>query len=141
MGSSYLIRLMRDEEVMSSLVAFAKKHRISAAYLSGLGAMRDTTVGYYSLKTKSYIWNTFTKDHEVLAFIGNISLLDGKPFVHAHVTLSDDSFRAHGGHLKEGYVAVTLEIALTPLTGAVARAYDEGIGLNLLVLPDCSLAK
>ena len=65
---------------------------------------------------------------------GNVALVDDAPFVHAHAVLSrcDASLECIGAHIKEAYVAVTLEIYLTPLSISLLRKHDESIGLKLL---------
>ncbi len=65
---------------------------------------------------------------------GNIALVDGKPFIHAHAVLSamDDALSCVGAHIKEAEVAVTLEVYLTPFASACTREYDEETGLKLL---------
>ena len=54
--------------------------------------------------------------------------------IHCHVTITDDQFNAHGGHLFRGTVPATLEIFVFPFTEPLTRRKDDTTGLNLLYL-------
>ena len=70
---------------------------------------------------------------EILSLIGNISLKDDKPFVHAHITLADQEGRAWGGHLAEGTKVFAGEFVIQEyLTEKpLVRHLDEETGLFL----------
>lgn len=128
---AFCVRLERGDEVIASLTAFATEHGIHAGSMSGIGAVMDTELGFYELETQTYHRKTFAEDHELLSLIGNFSRVDGAPFVHAHVTLGGSDFRVVGGHLFKAVVAVTVELVVRPLEGAVDRSLDEACGLKL----------
>jgi len=63
--------------------------------------------------------------------VGNVSLKDGEPFVHAHAVLSDEKGNTRAGHLLEGIVFAA-EVHLSQLEGPkLERKYDEVTGLSL----------
>jgi uncharacterized protein len=63
--------------------------------------------------------------------VGNISLKDGEPFVHAHAVLSDDEGKVRGGHLLGGTIFAA-EVHVTELLGeTLARRLDNVTGLSL----------
>jgi hypothetical protein len=63
--------------------------------------------------------------------VGNISVKDGRPFVHAHAVLADKNGNTKAGHLLEGTVFAA-EVYLRELKGAkLERKYDEVTGLSL----------
>ena len=130
----FILKLEKAEEVISSIADFCARRGIRSAIFQGIGAMKDTTMGYYNLAGRDYVWKTFPEDREVASMSGNVALVDDKPFVHAHVVLAacDDSLSCVGGHLKEAKVAVTLEIFLTSLPTPLTRELDDSIGLKLL---------
>lgn len=130
----YTVVLAKGELVMETLTAFAATEKIAHAWLSGLGAVEHTECCAYDLATKEYVCCTFEDTHEVLALTGNITIVDGKPFIHAHVTLGSMEMRACGGHLKEAIVGVTLEIAVHTSTNVLSRVHDAAIGLNLITV-------
>jgi predicted DNA-binding protein with PD1-like motif len=69
---------------------------------------------------------------EVISLIGNVALMDGKPFVHAHVCVGTTEYQARAGHLREATVRPTLELFLTQLNGELTREQDLSTGLEKL---------
>lgn len=130
----YVIRLVKDEKVMESLSRFAEEQRISSGWLNGLGAFKNSRLGFYHLPQKRYDERTFQDEMELVNLVGNVSWLDGKPALHCHVTLGDTEFRAIAGHLFEAEVAVTVEVRLWASSAKIHRQFDESVGLNLMCL-------
>jgi predicted DNA-binding protein with PD1-like motif len=64
--------------------------------------------------------------------MGNISLLEKQPFLHAHINVSDASCNVKGGHLKSAIISVTCEIFITKCNKKLVRQYDKQVGINLL---------
>jgi len=130
----YLVRLLRGEEVISSLTSLAEKERIQSGFLFGLGAVANPKLGYYDLNSKEYQSETFEGEFEIVNLTGNISQLDGKPFIHAHMTISDEECRAFGGHLFSAQIHATGEITIIDFDLPVSRQLNQEIGLKLLDL-------
>ena len=130
----YVIRLMRDEEVVGSLAGFAREHKMEAATASGIGAVRDIEIGYFDPDRRDYIKESFAASHELASLNGTLSIVDGAPTWHLHATIADTEHRIRGGHLFAATVSVTVEVVLTRLPGRMERKWDEAIGLNLLDL-------
>ena len=69
---------------------------------------------------------------EISSLIGNISLKDGQPFVHAHVILSNARGKTWGGHLASGTIVFACEYTVEVFGGMeFTRLHDEGTGLHL----------
>jgi predicted DNA-binding protein with PD1-like motif len=69
---------------------------------------------------------------EILSGIGNVSLKEGRPFVHLHLTLGDDTGRRRGGHAMPGCRIFAAEAAILKAEGPNKhRVYDEATGLFL----------
>jgi predicted DNA-binding protein with PD1-like motif len=134
--SGHILTLERGERLIGSLTEYCAQAGIESGFFVGLGAVRNTQIGYYDLSKKEYFFKDFPEDREVASMTGNVALVDGKPFIHAHAILSasDDSLSCVGGHIKECEVAVTLEIFLTKSQGPISRVLDEAIGLKLIAL-------
>ena len=130
------IVLERGEPVLESIIAACNAEKITSAYFQGIGAVSDVEIGYYTLDTKSYSFTSYPETFEVASMQGNITLVEGKPFVHAHAVLSrcDETLGCIGGHIKEARVAVTLEISMRVLEMPLSRAIDDTIGLKLIAL-------
>lgn len=132
--TGFIIKLERGEEVIASLSDFCTRHSVQTAVFQGIGAVERVQIGYYDLGKKEYFFRKEEGVFEVASMQGNVALVEEKPFVHAHAVLSrcDESLECIGAHIKEAYVAVTLEVYLTALNTALSRKMDNSIGLKLL---------
>jgi uncharacterized protein len=130
----FIIRLDKGELVHDSLQAFCEKEGFKSGWFTALGAINKIELGYYNLETKEYVWKNYMQDHEVVTMVGNVTVVEGKPFLHIHTTVSDSNNSVYGGHLKVAVVAVTLEVHLTIFNEAIERKLDENIGLKLCEL-------
>ena len=90
-------------------------------------------MGYYDQKAKKYTECVkLDKKLEITACIGNISLMNSKIFVHAHITLADHEGKAFGGHLMPGTEIFAAEYTIKELQGAtLERQSDPATGLSL----------
>lgn len=140
-GSKFLIRLEKDQEITTELTNFCQDQNINFGTISAIGGATHVTLGWYQLSdeqnsstSKSYHWQDFSGNLEVVSLTGNVSLLDGKPFLHIHCVVSNESFQCFGGHLKSGLVAATLEAIIEPSDVKIERQMDSNTALNLLKL-------
>jgi predicted DNA-binding protein with PD1-like motif len=131
-GSAYIVRIDRGEEIVTALAQFCTDHRVGLATVQGIGAVDSAAIGLFATATKEYHTVTLTGDHEITCLLGTVTTMDGKPYLHIHATLADASQRAFGGHLTRAVVSGTCEIVVQPLEGTIGRAFDAGVGLNLL---------
>jgi predicted DNA-binding protein with PD1-like motif len=127
-----LMRLEKNEEIITTLKKGFKDARIEGAFFYGLGVGKDIELGYFDAQSKSYIKKKFNEEYEFTSLVGNMSLVDGQITVHCHVTITNREFQAFGGHLFEGVVPATLEIIVFPFNTPLTRRLDEITGLNLL---------
>jgi predicted DNA-binding protein with PD1-like motif len=91
-------------------------------------------VGFYDLERKEYDRIPVEEDTEVLSLLGNLSVTDEGPRVHAHVALGRRDGSGLGGHLFEATVGGTLEIFVREEPGELRRRDDPESGLPLLDL-------
>ncbi|MFH1533289.1 MAG: PPC domain-containing DNA-binding protein [Pseudomonadota bacterium] len=131
-GTDYVIRLDRGEEIMSSLMGLLEEQDIRSGSIVGIGAVEETVLGFYDGHTREYLRRSFPEEAELVVFAGNVSVVDGAPFVHAHAVISDASFQAFSGHFFSGIISVTGEFQLRANPVSVHRELDAGFGLKLL---------
>ncbi|MEO2152751.1 MAG: DUF296 domain-containing protein, partial [Thermococcus sp.] len=67
---------------------------------------------------------------ELLTLLGNVSIKDGRPFAHLHVTLGNASGDVFGGHLMRGEVFVA-ELYVQELLGEPLVRKERGNNLSL----------
>lgn len=132
-GRKIIGRLAKGEDVLSALENCAREKGINLGEVQAIGAVSQARVGYYNQAERTYYFLDLGRPLEILCLTGNISLKDGKPMVHAHVTLSDHEGRAFGGHLAPGTLAFACEFTIQEYHSAMplVRQMDEPTGLFL----------
>jgi predicted DNA-binding protein with PD1-like motif len=133
-GSNYIVRLDAGERIVETLKALCERDGIGAGFFNGLGAIGEAEIGHFDPASNKYTWVKLSGPYEIVSLYGNITTVDGRPFIHAHVALGDNTFAVRGGHLKEAVVSVTCEITLTRFRDDIGRTKDAATGLSLLAL-------
>jgi len=131
-GEGWVIRLETGERIVAALAAFCMKKKIRAGSFTGIGTCRGAELGFFDWEKKKYRFKKLGGDYEITALVGNISVLEGQAFVHAHVTLGGRDFRPWAGHLKEAETLATCEIVLTPFRAELLRIHDAASGTSKL---------
>lgn len=129
-----LARVDKGEEILSAVLEIAAKENIGLASVSAVGATDNFTVGVFGTDGQQYEWHDFCGDFEILSLAGNVTLADGKPYVHAHMCAAGKDGKAVGGHLKKAMVSVTCELFLDVAEGKAERAHNRALGINELNL-------
>ena len=126
-------RLKKGDDLLQALTTICQEMGITLGEVKAIGAVSQGRIGYYHQDTRQYEWLDLPRPMEILALEGNISLKDGKPFVHAHVILADGEGRAFGGHLAEGSIVFATEFVIQELKAeqSLDRQMDEETGLFL----------
>lgn len=132
--NGYLVRLAKGEEIIETLSSFVAEQNILGGFVFGLGAFKDLTLGYYDSAKKEYMKKLIKDDLEFGNFTGSIAYVEGKPFVHAHVSAAGSDMKAFCGHLFSATISGTGEFMIIPSESKVERKLDPGTGLTLLDL-------
>jgi predicted DNA-binding protein with PD1-like motif len=126
-----IVRLKHDADLIQSITELARSRGVEAGSFTAIGALKRARLGYYDQKNHEYREMKIDSPHEIASCIGNVSLKDGEPFIHAHVVLADETGNTKAGHLLEGTVFAA-EVHLRQLEGPrLERKYDEVTGLSL----------
>jgi hypothetical protein len=131
-GGAYIVRIDKGEEITSCIKLMCERTGMKTGLISGLGSVSFAKLGLFDVEKKEYIEKSFEGIFEIASMNGNISSMDGKPYLHLHAVLGDREFKTYGGHLAEAIVAATCEIIAVPLKEGTGRYFDREIGLNLL---------
>lgn len=119
-------------DLLAEITSICQKENIRLGRIEALGAVQKAHIGFYDQQTREYRFLTLPQPLEITKLIGNISLKDGKSFVHAHVTLADETGKAFGGHLAPGTVVFACEFIIEAFEGPLfERSFDEETGLPL----------
>ena len=115
-----LLRFDRGEPFPQALKDYCVRSGLeSGVVLCGIGMLSDTTIGRYD--GTEYAKTVLADSLEVLSLQGNISMKQGEPFIHLHVSLAEHDFTARGGHLFEATVSMVIELAIAELTPGLVR--------------------
>ena len=130
-GRCLLARLDHGAEIISQITDIARERKIRAAAISAIGALSRADLGFYDQAGRVYLVRAVEEPVEIASCAGNISLLDGQPFVHAHAVLADSSGVTFAGHLVRGSIFAA-ELFLQELPQQdLHRTPDSQTGLKL----------
>jgi predicted DNA-binding protein with PD1-like motif len=130
-GRCFLIRLDRDADIIEQIYDILDKEKIETAAIWAIGALTDAKIAYYDQESHEYKTVAIDEPVELASLIGNASIRDGRPFLHAHASLALSDGRMMGGHLTSGRVFAA-EVFLQELIGEpLIREHDSVTGLYL----------
>jgi len=129
--NEYFGRFEENEELIEALTKFLEENNIQTGIFSIIGSIKASKIAFYDRIQKKYLEMPMDENAEILHCTGNISMKDGKPFPHCHVTLGAKDGSAYGGHLIGAKVFVA-EIYIKKFDKVVERKINENTGLSLL---------
>lgn len=114
-GRVIVARVMSDSDLLEALRRVVRDERIEAGViLSVVGLLERARLRNckrlpetYPITDENRTYLSFERPLEILSASGNVTMLEGEPLVHAHVTLSSvegEKITVVGGHLIEGCV-------------------------------------
>ena len=137
-GRVVVARIKNGCDLMRTLQKAVEKEGLEAAViLSGVGLLSGvklrnckTLPDTFPITDRNRSFTSFQKPFEILGISGNVSIVEGKQLVHAHLTLSyveEEKIRVIGGHLIEGCTVFGFaEVFIMELTGIeMLKKLDE----------------
>ena len=128
---TYAVRLDVGEEIMEALKKLAETEQIRAAEVKAIGAADRAVIGVFDLEAGDYRREELNRFMEITSLMGNITEMEGKPYIHLHATLADQDHGIHGGHVIEMRVGLTCEMFVRVMEGAIEREHSDELGINL----------
>jgi predicted DNA-binding protein with PD1-like motif len=129
--SLYAVRIDKGEEIMKKLKELCRAEKIHFAHVSAIGASELAVLGVYDLATREYAKETVDSFCEITSLSGNITTVNGEPYIHLHATLADQRHGIHGGHVLEITVGATCEMFVQRIDASVGRIHEDQLGINL----------
>lgn len=131
-GRAFVGRLSTGSDVVEEIERFCAEQGVVAAQVTVIGAVRVAAYAYYEQDDHRYLELHSATHHEIVGFVGNVSLRDDRPFLHAHATFADATGATVGGHLLRGCEVFAAEVMIRELGDvSLVRAHDEETGLAL----------
>jgi predicted DNA-binding protein with PD1-like motif len=132
LGRRFVGRLPHGKDLIASIEDFCIEYSIQMATFSVIGAVSSATIGAYDQKQQVYVTFTEKMPMEVVTCVGNVSLKDQAPVIHARIVLGDEHGKIKGGHLFSETLLYAGEMDLQELIGKpLDRVYDRTTGLFL----------
>ena len=129
---TYLFNLRKGEDLLEALQEFCHNNQIRCGIINAIGGVEKATLGFFDQKAKKYAKTVINRNLEITTLSGNVSLLDDRPMVHAHITVADSESKAYGGHLMAGTTVFACEVFIQELTGnPKVRRTDKATHLPL----------
>lgn len=130
-GRIIFARLFEDEDLLEAITQTAKKGGVKAGFFLLIGTLKKVKMGFY--QEGCYQLVELTEPLEIVSCTGNISRREDKPFVHAHIAVSNRKGEVFGGHvLPDCIIAATGELVIfEALSVNLQRRLDEKSGLYL----------
>ena len=131
-----IFQLPHGADLLKGTTELVQRENIRLGRIQAIGATTHAVVAFYDQTLRSFLPLEFPGGLEILSCLGNVSMRDGKPFVHIHLVLSDRDGRAFGGHLLEGTRLFASEMVIDEYEGdELNRTFDETTGLHLWNCP------
>ena len=135
-NSRVLMTLAKGDYINQTFESFAAIKGVECAWLNGIGALENPEIGYYSIDDKSYHRKHVKGEFELTSLIGNITMKEGKPFAHTHITFSDTNYKVFGGHLFDARITAAGEFLMQIGNDKINREINHEIGLPLWCLEE-----
>lgn len=131
-GRTFVGRLETGSDLVDEIERYCLEQSVVAAQVTVIGAVRRARYAYYEQGDHRYRELETETHHEITGFVGNVSLKDDRPFLHAHATFADADGATVGGHLLRGIEVFAAEVMIRELGGVtLTRMPDEETGLSL----------
>lgn len=110
------LRLDPGEELVACLRSLASELSIeTASIVSGVGMLNGACLGFFSATKNEYDERVFDGIYDLSSVHGNITLMNGKPHPHVHVTFNDSNHVTYSGHVMQATCHITMELWLLRL--------------------------
>jgi predicted DNA-binding protein with PD1-like motif len=132
---TYALIFAKGDEVMSGLKEFAIKYQVKSAHFSAIGDASSVKFGWYDISKKMFKVMHINGFAEITSLIGDITIYNNNPVVHAHISMATEDGLVHGGHLFEAFISPTLQLMMTVEPEPLYKKLDPETGI-LIIDPD-----
>ena len=122
--------LKAGAKIPDDILAIAEGERITTARVEAIGGVEELCLAYFNRRTKRYEEHDFKEFLEVTGILGNVTLKDGRQFLHVHGTFGRRDLSALAGHVVTAKVFPLLEVVITPTKNRALRRFNDELGLN-----------
>lgn len=131
-----IYKLGKGTRIPDGILSIAEGEGIRTGRVEAIGGVEALRLAYFNHAEKRYEERDYRGFLEVTSILGNITLKDGKPFLHVHGTFGRKDNSVIGGHVVSATVMPMLEVVITPTENIAERRFDEETGLNVIYRTD-----
>jgi len=124
--------LKAGARIPDDILGIAKMEKIVTARVEAIGGVEELRLAYFNRSTKRYEEHDFKEFLEVTGILGNVTLKEGRPFLHIHGTFGRRDLSTLAGHVMKAKVFPLLEVVITPTKNRALRRFDDELGLNVI---------
>ena len=124
--------LRAGAKIPEEIIAIAAKEKIASARVEAIGGVKKLRLAYFNHETKKYEEHNFEEFLEVTSILGNITMKEGKQFLHIHGTFGRRDLSVLAGHIMGAMAFPLLEVVNTPTKHRALRKFDDELGLNVI---------
>lgn len=129
-GNKYVVSIKNRKEIVKALNTFCEERGIKSGTIYGIGAIDELILRFFNPNTKQYVDKTYQEQMEIANLTGNISQMDGKTYLHLHITVGRNDYSSLAGHLLAATLNGAGEFVVEDFGTPITRVYDPEIGLN-----------
>ena len=124
--------LKAGARIPDDILAIVKREEVATARVEAIGGVEELRLAYFNRDAKRYEEHDFKEFLEVTGILGNITMKDGKPFLHIHGTFGRRDLSTLAGHVMTAKVFPLLEVVITSTKNRALRRFDDQLGLNVI---------
>ena len=124
--------LSRGASLVDEVLMIAALERVRTAQVAAIGGVDRLTLAYFNREKKNYEEHVYDEYLEVVSMLGDITLKDGKPFLHIHGTFGKRDMSVVAGHVVSASVFPLLEVVITPTKNTALGRFDDDVGVNVI---------
>lgn len=124
--------LKAGAKVPEDIVAIATREKVSTARVEAIGGVNRLKLAYFNHVSKKYEEHEYPEFLEATSMLGNVTLKDGKQFLHIHGTFGRKDMSVLAGHVMAATVFPLLEVVITPTENRAGRRFDDELGLYVI---------
>ena len=131
---TYAVVFAKGDEVLSGLTEFAGREKLTSGFFTAIGALRQARFGWFDEARKAFRHIPVNEQVELVSLIGNVSLVNGTPQIHAHGAVAFHDGQMRGGHLLQAIAWPTLELFFTACPATLIKTHDAETDLSFFDL-------
>lgn len=123
----YFIVLEPGDELLSSLIRFAREQELDSAMVTAIGSVSEVELGTGSSRDRDQQRRLLTEPLQTCSLTGTVTLVDGEPFPHLHGSFARSDHSVVGGHVYQAVCETKLEISLQAMSATAAFTTSQSI--------------